>query len=49
MEGGGGGGGLRGKRSSGIKALAILCIDVEVGSIRKRSTLTYNLQLEIIQ
>lgn len=32
--------------SSGIKALTILCIDVQVGSIRKRSTLAYNLQLK---
>lgn len=49
-EGGGvGGGGFRGKRSSGIKALTILCIDVQVGSIRKRSTLAYNLQFKIIE
>lgn len=44
-EGGGGGGGwgFRGKRSSGIKALTILNIDVQVGSIRKRSTPAFNL------
>lgn len=42
-------GAFRGKRSSGIKALPILCIDVQVGSIRKRSTLAYNLQFKIIE
>lgn len=34
---------FRGKRSSGIKALTVLCIDVQVESIRKRSTLAYHL------
>lgn len=36
-------GAFRGKRSSGIKALTVLCIDVQVESIRKRSTLAYHL------
>lgn len=32
-----------------MKALTILCIDVQVGSIRKRSTPAYNLQFKIIK
>lgn len=36
-----------GKRSSGIKALTVLCIDVQVESIRKRSTPAYHLLFQI--
>lgn len=42
------GGGRSEGRSSGIKALTVLCIDVQVESIRKRSTPAYHLLLVLV-